>query len=59
MISIIIPFYNEEKNLSALYTELTQAMRDTQKEYETIFVDDGSTYEGTKVVEELSKKDNH
>ncbi len=41
MISIIIPFYNEEETLEILYKKSIDALK--KYEYEVIFVDDGST----------------
>ena len=40
--SIIIPVFNEEQNISQLYSEITSVMNDYDKDYEIIFVDDGS-----------------
>ena len=63
MISVVIPVYNEEANLSHLFERLRPAMQETGKSYEIIFVDDGSqdntlsilksflTYPEVKVVE--------
>ena len=42
-ISIIVPVYNEENNLSPLYSELTDVLHKLDIAYEIIFVDDGST----------------
>lgn len=42
MISIIIPFYNEEKNIPILLQEIDDAMRKEHTEFEVILVDDGS-----------------
>jgi glycosyltransferase involved in cell wall biosynthesis len=43
-VSVIIPLYNEEDNVAALYSELASVMRaaDGGREFELIFVDDGS-----------------
>lgn len=51
-ISFVIPLLNEEENLAPLYKEITSAMKTLNKEYEVIFVDDGST---DKTYEELQK----
>jgi len=63
MVSVVIPVYNEEANLSHLFERLRPAMQETGKSYEIIFVDDGSrdntlsilksflTYPEVKVVE--------
>ena len=42
MISIVIPVYNEEKNLPALQKELDSAMKEVGA-YEVVYIDDGST----------------
>ncbi len=43
MISVIIPAYNEEESLRAFYNELLENLNRLKKNYEIIFVDDGST----------------
>jgi undecaprenyl-phosphate 4-deoxy-4-formamido-L-arabinose transferase len=42
MISVVIPVYNEEANLSTLIERLRPVMQQMGKSYEIIFVDDGS-----------------
>lgn len=39
-LSVVIPVYNEEKNIEILYNELKEALKEYN--YEIIFVDDGS-----------------
>jgi len=41
-LSIVIPVYNEEKNLKILYKELEEVLKNLGKTYEIIFIDDGS-----------------
>ncbi|HEX7237594.1 MAG TPA: glycosyltransferase family 2 protein [Gammaproteobacteria bacterium] len=44
MISIVIPAYNEERNLQALYANLREVLRAAgEDEFELVFIDDGST----------------
>ncbi len=43
MISIIIPFHNEEKSISLLQKNLIRVCDQLKKEYELVFVNDGST----------------
>lgn len=40
MISVIVPCYNEEQNIEAMYRRLQKALE--KEDYEIIFVDDGS-----------------
>ncbi|HLN90986.1 MAG TPA: glycosyltransferase, partial [Patescibacteria group bacterium] len=42
MISVVVPVYNEEKNLLLLMDRLETALRKTGQPYEIIYVDDGS-----------------
>ena len=41
-LSVVIPVYNEEENLSTLTTELVEVLQILNKTWEIIFVDDGS-----------------
>ena len=43
LISVVIPVYNEEKNVKRLFDELLFSMNRLAKKFEIIFVDDGST----------------
>ena len=40
-LSFVIPFYNEEDSLTSLYKEICESL-DSKKDYEFIFIDDGS-----------------
>jgi len=42
VISVVVPVYNEEKNLPLLMDRLETALRNAGQPYEIIFVDDGS-----------------
>ena len=42
-ISVVIPVYNEEKNVSILHSYLIKILKTLRKKYEIIYVDDGST----------------
>jgi glycosyltransferase involved in cell wall biosynthesis len=41
-ISVIIPVYNEEENVAESYRELTSVLQPMGRQYELIFIDDGS-----------------
>lgn len=55
MISIVIPVYNEEENVSLLYEKINTAMIPTGEDYEVIFVDDGSTDKTVEKLKNFSK----
>ncbi|MDY6821682.1 MAG: glycosyltransferase family 2 protein [Deferribacterota bacterium] len=57
-ISIVIPAYNEEKNISPLIEELEKVLKNIGDNYEVIFVDDGSTDNTLKVIKEVSQRNN-
>jgi glycosyltransferase involved in cell wall biosynthesis len=42
MISIIIPYFNEEQNIPVLLGEIDDVMKKENKEFEVILIDDGS-----------------
>ncbi|HEX6700692.1 MAG TPA: glycosyltransferase family 2 protein [Gaiellaceae bacterium] len=43
MISVVVPVCNEERSVALLYDELRSALEPLEREWEAIFVDDGST----------------
>lgn len=59
MISVIIPFYNEADSLLALYKELSQELEKTGKEYEIVFVDDGSEDNSRSIIEHIQHEKAH
>lgn len=56
-LSIVIPVYFNEMNLHDLYKDLKEKVLDKLKEYELIFVDDGSKDSSYTVMLELQKED--
>lgn len=56
-LSLIIPVYNEEKNLPLLYDSIQQALRPIKGSWEVIFVDDGSRDHSFDVLNSLVEKD--
>jgi glycosyltransferase involved in cell wall biosynthesis len=55
-LSVIIPVYNEEENVTPLTTELMEVLNNLNKSFEVIFVDDGSTDRSLATLKELQKK---
>ena len=43
MISVVVPVYNEERSVELLYDEISSALEPLDREWEAIFVDDGSS----------------
>jgi glycosyltransferase involved in cell wall biosynthesis len=56
-LSLIIPVYNEEENLPLLMDAICNALEPLQKDWEVIFVDDGSRDRSLEVLEGLAQKD--
>ena len=52
-LSVVIPVYNEERNLDALYARLRPVLNRTGRPYEVIFVDDGSVDRSLEVLRRL------
>lgn len=57
-LSVVIPLYNEEENVKILHEKLNEALDPLGKEYEILFVDDGSTDRTLPVLEEIQASDN-
>jgi len=53
-LSIIVPLYNEEGNASELHKRIVEACQQTGKEFEVIFIDDGSKDDTAKICQNLS-----
>ncbi len=58
-ISIVIPIYNEEENIPILYDKLKNVLNRMDIQYEIIFVDDGSSDNSRKILEDIAAKDKH
>ncbi len=56
-ISIVIPAYNEEDNIPILYEKLKGVLERLGREYEIIFVDDGSVDRTWERLKEIAEKD--
>jgi len=56
-LSIIVPVFNEEKNIPLLYTEISDACADLNRSYEVIFIDDGSRDGSWTALKTIQAKD--
>ncbi len=54
-ISVVIPVYNEEGNLRALYERLSMVLSSLTADFEMVFVNDGSTDSSIEIIRELTK----
>jgi glycosyltransferase involved in cell wall biosynthesis len=54
-ISVVIPLLNEEESLKELHDWIAKVMQANRFSYEIIFIDDGSTDNSWKIIEELSQ----
>ncbi len=55
--SIVVPFHNEEENVTILYARLKQVMEQVGDSFELVLVDDGSTDRTYKLLEEIAAVD--
>jgi glycosyltransferase involved in cell wall biosynthesis len=58
-ISIVIPVYNEEENIRILHEKIRESVDPLKMEYEILYIDDGSTDNTLKILEEIQSKDPH
>jgi polyisoprenyl-phosphate glycosyltransferase len=56
-ISVVVPLYNEEINIEALYSALIDSLTSLNREYEIVFVDDGSRDRSFELVKMLNSRD--
>ena len=55
--SIVVPFHNEEENVTALYDRLKAVMETVGDSFELVLVDDGSSDRSYKLLEEIAAVD--
>ncbi len=56
-VSVVIPVYEEEESLPLLYGSLKPVLEATGRDYEIVFVDDGSKDGSMRVLEDIQSKD--
>jgi len=57
-LSILVPFFNEEENIVENYNYIRTALEKVSETTEIVYVDDGSTDNGLKLLSEATKDDN-
>lgn len=55
--SIVVPFHNEEENVTVLYTRVKQVMEQVGESFELVFVDDGSRDRTGILLDEIAAVD--
>ena len=56
-VSIVVPLYNEEESIPHLYKALKSVMDAEGKDYELLFIDDGSTDKTFSLITEFARND--
>ncbi len=56
-ISVVIPIFDEEENLPLLYEKLKRVLDSLGREYEIIFVNDGSNDRSWEIIKDFAEKD--
>ncbi len=57
LLSIIVPFYNEEENIAGVYAELAAVLDGMDGDAEMVFVDDGSSDGTVRIAREIAERD--
>jgi glycosyltransferase involved in cell wall biosynthesis len=55
--SIVVPFHNEEENVTVMYDRLKEVMEQIGDSFELVLVDDGSSDRSYKLLEEIAAVD--
>lgn len=58
-VSIVVPIYNEIENIPLLYEQLNAAIPPLGRDYEFVFVDDGSRDGSVEALRQLAESDPH
>lgn len=55
--SVVIPVHNEDQHVAALYTQISEVMGASYPSYEIVFVDDASTDDTFRLLEQIAQID--
>ena len=55
--SLVIPIFNEQENITELYARLSKTMESLNKDYEIVFINDGSTDQTLSKLSNLHNQD--
>ncbi len=58
-ISVVIPVYNEQGTLERLHEEVSAVLATASRDYEILFIDDGSRDGSTEVLDGIASRDPH
>src|SRR3989304_5238748 len=58
-ISVVIPVFNEQENITSLHGRLTLVLAGCEPAYEIVFVDDGSRDQSLELLHDLERHDQH
>jgi dolichol-phosphate mannosyltransferase len=56
-VSVVVPVYDEQENLPELYTRLSEVLQESARNYEIVFVDDGSHDHSLEMLERFAGED--
>ena len=59
MLSILIPVYNEQDNLHAIYDRLMAVVNALGIDYEFLFINDGSNDNSLAIIKSFQSKNSH
>jgi glycosyltransferase involved in cell wall biosynthesis len=57
LVSVVVPLHNEEENVVELYNALKSVIDGDDRDYELLFIDDGSTDRTLELLEPFEQKD--
>jgi len=57
MLSVVVPIYNEEENISAFHSAVRSVMESMEEHWEVIYVNDGSRDKSLSLLVEIQKRD--